>query len=146
MYKRAEEFTIFVGNLIFDVTEELLQESFKAVYTSVKRAKVITEKNTGLSKGYGFVPFRDVNEQARAITEMNGKLCSSRPMRIGRPMRKQTPAYQQQSASENDQNNTTLFVGDLYPVVTTETLTKAFGQFGCLVYVRIPLGKHCGYV
>ena len=48
MYKRAEEVTIFLGNLAFDDTEDVLQESFKAVYPSVKRAKVITEKNTAL--------------------------------------------------------------------------------------------------
>ena len=146
MYKSDNEFTIFVGNLAFDDTEDLLQESFKAVYPSVKRAKVITEKNTGLSKGCGFVTFGDQNEQTRAITEMNGKFCSSRPMRIGPAMKKQTPAYPQLSVSENDPNNKTLFVGDLDPTVTTETLTETFGKFGGLVYAKIPLGKRCGYV
>eukprot|EP00253_Pinus_taeda_P024036 PITA_24036 len=149
--KRAEEFTIFVGDLASDDTDELLQQTFRDKYPSVKGAKVITDKNTGRSKRYGFVTFGDENEQARAITEMNGKLCSSRPMRIGPAMRKQTPAYQQpspkvdESASENDPNNTTLFVGGLDPTVSIETLTETFGQFGGLVYAKIPLGKRYGF-
>lgn len=84
--KRAEdgpEHTIFVGDLAGDVTDYLLQETFKAVYTSVKGAKVVTDRTTGRSKGYGFVKFGDEREQQRAMTEMNGVLCSTRAMRIG---------------------------------------------------------------
>lgn len=75
--------TIFVGDLASDVTDYILEETFKAVYSSVKGAKVVIDRTTGRSKGYGFVRFGDVNEQNRAMTEMNGAYCSSRPMRIG---------------------------------------------------------------
>lgn len=75
--------TIFVGDLAADVTDYLLQETFKAVYKSVKGAKVVTERTTGRSKGYGFVRFGDESEQMRSMTEMNGQYCSTRPMRIG---------------------------------------------------------------
>ncbi|WJX23008.1 hypothetical protein P8452_12258 [Trifolium repens] len=42
----------------------------------------VTDRRTGRSKGYGFVRFADEGEQMRAITEMQGVLCSTRPMRI----------------------------------------------------------------
>nr|KJB81765.1 hypothetical protein B456_013G160200 [Gossypium raimondii] len=84
--KRQEEgtdYTIFVGDLAGDVSDYLLQETFKAVYPSVKGAKVVTDRTTGRSKGYGFVRFGNETEQIRAMTEMNGIYCSTRAMRIG---------------------------------------------------------------
>jgi len=79
----SPDYTMFVGDLAADVTDYILQETFRVHYPSVKGAKVVMDKLTMRSKGYGFVKFGDPNEQARAMTEMNGMLCSSRPMRIG---------------------------------------------------------------
>ncbi|KAG1368298.1 Polyadenylate-binding protein RBP45 [Cocos nucifera] len=88
------DYTIFVGDLASDVTDYLLQETFKNRYSSVKGAKVVTDRITGRSKGYGFVRFGDLNEQTRAMTEMNGVYCSSRPMRIGPAANKKAGAQQ----------------------------------------------------
>jgi RNA recognition motif-containing protein len=60
----------------------------------VKGAKVVTDRVTGRSKGYGFVRFADENEQMRAMVEMNGQYCSTRPMRIG-PAATKKPLTQQ---------------------------------------------------
>jgi len=79
----SPDYTMFVGDLAADVTDYILQETFRVHYPSVKGAKVVMDKLTMRSKGYGFLKFGDPNEQARAMTEMNGMLCSSRPMRIG---------------------------------------------------------------
>lgn len=75
--------TIFVGDLAPEVTDHMLTETFKSVYGSIKGAKVVIDRTTGRSKGYGFVRFGDENEQMRAMNEMNGQYCSTRPMRIG---------------------------------------------------------------
>ncbi|XP_039058797.1 polyadenylate-binding protein RBP45C-like isoform X3 [Hibiscus syriacus] len=96
--KRQEEgpeYTIFVGDLAADVSDYMLQETFKAVYPSVKGAKVVTDRTTGWSKGYGFVKFGDESEQIRAMTEMNGMYCSTRAMRIG-PAASKKPVTDQQ--------------------------------------------------
>ncbi|KAF5478888.1 hypothetical protein F2P56_005413 [Juglans regia] len=148
--------TVFVGDLAADVTDYLLQETFKAVYKSVKGAKVVTDRTTGRSKGYGFVRFGDESEQLRSMTEMNGQYCSTRPMRIGPAATKkpvggqqyQKPTYQntQGNQGENDRNNTTIFVGGLDSSVTDDLLRQVFGQFGELVHVKIPMGKRCGFV
>ncbi|TVU16206.1 hypothetical protein EJB05_39758 [Eragrostis curvula] len=89
------DYTIFVGDLAADVTDYLLQETFRVHYPSVKGAKVVTDKLTMRSKGYGFVKFGDPAEQARAMTEMNGMLCSSRPMRIGPAASRKTTGVQE---------------------------------------------------
>ena len=105
--KVPEDYTIFVGNLAPDVTDNLLQETFGSRYHSVKEAKVIIDNITRRSKGYGFVRFGNEKEKARAIIVMNGMLCSSRPMLV-EPVTKKTTVYQQPFAtSENDPNNTT---------------------------------------
>ncbi|KAI3510011.1 hypothetical protein L1887_25537 [Cichorium endivia] len=156
------DYTIFVGDLAADVSDYILQETFKSVYPSVKGAKVVTDRTTGRSKGYGFVRFGDESEQVRAMSEMNGVLCSSRPMRIGPAATKsgggaggggagggmQKAPYQsaQGSQGESDPNNTTIFVGGLDPSVSDEALRQVFGQFGELIHVKIPVGKRCGFV
>ncbi|KAG1347346.1 Polyadenylate-binding protein RBP45B [Cocos nucifera] len=93
------DYTIFVGDLASDVTDYLLQETFKNRYSSVKGAKIVADRLTGRSKGYGFVRFGDLNEQTRAMTEMNGVYCSSRPMRVG-PAANKKGGAQQYSSNE----------------------------------------------
>ncbi|KAG8365081.1 hypothetical protein BUALT_Bualt18G0067100 [Buddleja alternifolia] len=145
------EHTVFVGDLAGDVTDYVLQETFKAVYQSVKGAKVVTDRTTGRSKGYGFVKFGDEREQQRAMTEMNGVLCSTRPMRIG-------PAANKKPMTSPTQRGLGLgkkfiwlsvgniFVGGLDPNVTDDHLRQVFSQYGELVHVKIPVGKRCGFV
>ncbi|KAH9550627.1 hypothetical protein CY35_10G081200 [Sphagnum magellanicum] len=162
--------SIFVGDLAPDVTDYNLQETFRSRYNTVKGAKVVTDAITGRSKGYGFVRFGDEAERNRAMTEMNGVYCSSRPMRISAATPKKALGPTQQSnpsatgtphqatqayggaappqsfVSDSNPNNTTIFVGGLDPSVTDEDLKAVFGQFGELVYVKIPVGKGCGFV
>ncbi|KAL3612670.1 hypothetical protein D5086_003690 [Populus alba] len=149
------DYTVFIGDLAADVNDYLLQETFRNVYSSVKGAKVVTDRVTGRSKGYGFVRFADENEQMRAMVEMNGQYCSTRPMRIGpaatkKPLTQQyqKAAYQspQGNQGESDPNNTTIFVGALDPSVTDDTLRAVFSKYGELVHVKIPAGKRCGFV
>ncbi|PKA51773.1 Polyadenylate-binding protein RBP45 [Apostasia shenzhenica] len=154
----ANDFTIFVGDLASDITENMLEEAFRSHYPSVRGAKIVTDRITGRSKGYGFVRFGDANEQARAMTEMNGVYCSSRPMRVGPAANKKVSDAQQQDStkaslqsvqgnqSESDPNNTTIFVGGLDPNVTDDVLRQVFSPYGDLVHVKIPVGKRCGFV
>lgn len=151
------EYTVFVGDLAPDVTDNLLQTTFQSHYPSVKGAKIVTDRATGRSKGYGFVRFGDLNEQTRAMTEMNGMFCSSRQMRVGPATTKKSmgdldnpPKASYQSTqgidSESDPNNTTIFVGGLDPNVTDDLLRQTFSPFGDLLHVKIPVGKRCGFV
>lgn len=144
----SPEFTIFVGDLAPDVTDQMLQQTFSAHYSSVKGAKIVTDMMTGRAKGYGFVRFGDEGEQLRAMTEMNGTYCSTRPMRIGPANKKNTASYQNTRGTqgEDDPNNTTIFVGGLSDSVSDEQLRQVFSQYGLLLHVKIPEGKRCGFV
>ena len=59
---------IILGDLASDVTDSLLQETFRAIYLSVKGARVVTDRTTGGSKGYWFVRFGNESEQVRSMT------------------------------------------------------------------------------
>ncbi|MGK5088725.1 RNA-binding protein [Bdellovibrionota bacterium FG-2] len=62
---------LYVGNLPFSATDDVLKEVFTQVGT-VESAKVITDRDTGRSKGFGFVEMATDAEAANAITKFNG--------------------------------------------------------------------------
>jgi RNA recognition motif-containing protein len=62
---------LYVGNLPYSVTEDRLQQHF-AQHGSVVSARIITDKFTGRSKGFGFVEMSSDQEAERAVTALNG--------------------------------------------------------------------------
>ena len=67
-----DDYRIFCGDLGNDVTDELLVRTFSK-FPSFLRARVIRDRRTNKSKGYGFVSFKDPNDFTKAMKEMNGK-------------------------------------------------------------------------
>ncbi|GKT83479.1 LOW QUALITY PROTEIN: RNP domain-containing protein [Colletotrichum tofieldiae] len=72
---------LFVGNLAGEVTDESLLKAF-ARWKSVQKARVIRDKRTAKSKGYGFVSFSDADDFFQAAKEMNGKYIQSHPVTV----------------------------------------------------------------
>ena len=69
----TDDFRIFVGDLGNDVNDDTLARSFSK-YQSFLKAKVIRDKYTKKTKGYGFVSFKTPQDFMQAMKEMNGKL------------------------------------------------------------------------
>lgn len=67
-----DDFRIFCGDLGNDVTDELLTRTFNK-YPSFQKARVIRDKRTNKSKGFGFISFKDPADFIKAMKEMNGK-------------------------------------------------------------------------
>ena len=63
---------MFCGDLGNEVNDESLSRAFQK-YPSFQKAKVVRDKKTGKTKGYGFVSFRDSNDFIKAMREMNGE-------------------------------------------------------------------------
>lgn len=72
---------IFVGNLSWKTTEEQLKAHFE-VYGQVVSAKIVTDKMTGRSKGFGFVEMAEEDAANNAIRELNGKPLLDRSLRL----------------------------------------------------------------
>lgn len=74
---------IFVGNLPFTIEEADLRESFEA-YGSVDSVKIIKDKFTGKSKGFGFVEMPEDEEALKAINELNGANVQNRTIVVNK--------------------------------------------------------------
>jgi RNA recognition motif-containing protein len=72
---------IYVGNLSYEVNEEDLQEAFKA-FGQVESVKIITDKYSGQSKGFGFVEMPSKAEGQSAIDGLNGKELKGRTLNV----------------------------------------------------------------
>ena len=72
---------LFVGNLAFSVTSEMLQQSFSEC-GSVDSSTVITDRETGRSKGFGFVEMSTENEAQTAISRFNGDELGGRALTV----------------------------------------------------------------
>ena len=74
---------IFVGSLPFSIGEADLRESFE-VYGEVTSVKIITDKFTGRSKGFGFVEMENEADGLKAIEELNGATVGGRPIVVNK--------------------------------------------------------------
>jgi cold-inducible RNA-binding protein len=72
---------LFVGNLSFETTERDLQEAFQA-HGQVSSAAVITDRDTGRSRGFGFVEMPSEGEARAAIEALNDKDLNGRPLKV----------------------------------------------------------------
>lgn len=74
---------IFVGSLPFSIEEADLRESFEA-YGAVDSVKIITDKFTGRSKGFGFVEMPNDDDAQKAIDELNGATVQGRAIVVNK--------------------------------------------------------------
>lgn len=72
---------IFVGNLNFGATEAAVRSLFEA-YGSVERVNIITDRDTGQPRGFGFVEMSANAEADRAIAELNGRELDGRALNV----------------------------------------------------------------
>jgi len=72
---------LFVGGLNWKTTDEGLREAF-ASFGQITEAKVITDRETGRSRGFGFVNFVDDSAADQAIAAMNGQELDGRPVQV----------------------------------------------------------------
>lgn len=73
---------LFVGSLSWNVDDDQLRNFFAAVGT-VESAKVITDRESGRSRGFGFVEMSSDEEAKKAIDELNGKELDGRGITVG---------------------------------------------------------------
>jgi cold-inducible RNA-binding protein len=72
---------IFVGNLNFGATEDAVRSMFEA-YGTVERVSIVTDRDTGRAKGFGFVEMSVNADADRAIAELNGRELDGRALNV----------------------------------------------------------------
>ena len=72
---------IYVGNMSFDTSEDDLRKAFEA-HGAVDSVSIITDRDTGRSKGFGFVEMSDDNEAKAAMENLNDKDLQGRTLKV----------------------------------------------------------------
>ena len=72
---------IFVGNLSFGATEDAVRSMFEA-YGTVDRVNVVTDRDTGRARGFGFVEMSNDGEGEKAIAALNGRELDGRALNV----------------------------------------------------------------
>jgi len=72
---------LYVGNLPSSITDETLQQIFAQVGT-VESVKIITDRYTGVNRGFGFVEMTSNQEAADAISKLNGTDCQGKALTV----------------------------------------------------------------
>ena len=72
---------LFVGGLSWGTDDESLRQAF-AKFGQISEAKVITDRETGRSRGFGFITFASDSDAASAMSEMDGKELDGRTIKV----------------------------------------------------------------
>nr|CAH7769393.1 unnamed protein product [Callosobruchus chinensis] len=73
---------LYVGSLHFNITEDMLRGIFEP-FGKIENIQLIMDPETGRSKGYGFITFRNCDDAKKALEQLNGFELAGRPMKVG---------------------------------------------------------------
>ncbi|XP_043714693.1 RNA-binding protein 42-like isoform X2 [Telopea speciosissima] len=96
------DFRLFCGDLGNEVNDEVLSKAFSR-FPSFNMARVVRDKRTGKTRGYGFVSFAKPSDLAAALKEINGKYVGNRPIKLRKSTWKERTDYE---ALERQKNQT----------------------------------------
>lgn len=84
-----EENKIYIGNLEYSITEEDLTEILKEKGFEAKDIKIIRDKFTGRSKGFGFAEFENDEQVQKAIDSLDGHELKARKLKVSKARRRE---------------------------------------------------------
>lgn len=145
---------LFVGQLSWSVDEEWLTREFEE-FGELKGVRVITDRDSGRSKGFGYVEFNEVSDAVTALEAKQGAILDGRGLRIdfsqGRQQRADGQTPQQRSADRSSkygdtpsEPSTTLFVGNVSFDADESMLSDVFQEYGTIMSVRLPTDAESG--
>lgn len=100
---------LYVGNLSFSTTNEILTETFSQCGT-VETVKIITDRDTGRSKGFGFIEMSSDEEATAAINKFNGIEFDGRAMTVSEAK----PMVPRTQGGSNDRKSRSSYGGGRY--------------------------------
>jgi len=164
---------VFVGDLSPEVNDEVLAKAFSA-FGTMSDARVMWDMNSGKSRGYGFLAFRDKTDAEQAIATMNGEWLGSRAIRVNwanqktqgapaaapsadpRPVNtggapapinfQGGPLSFESVVQQTPAYNSTVYVGNLVPYCTQADLIPLFQSIGYLSEIRMQADRGFAFV
>ena len=164
-------FHVFVGDLSPEVNDAVLAKAF-AAFGSLSDARVMWDMNTGKSRGYGFLAFRDKTDAEQAIATMNGEWLGSKAIRVNWANQKSGgvagvpppapragtgsapapvnflggPLSYETVVQQTPAFNTTVYVGNLVPYATQADLIPLFQSIGYVSEIRMQSDRGFAFV
>lgn len=141
---------LFVGNLSWNIDEEWLQREFES-FGEITGVRIITDRETGRAKGFGYVEFATAAAAKKAQAEMHQYELDGRAMNVdfSTPRQNNNP-----KDKANDRANkfgdkrsppsNTLFIGGVSFNSTNESIGEVFGEFGTVNRVSLPTDRDTG--
>lgn len=143
--------TLFAGSLSWGIDDDALTEAFKQ-FEGLTGARVVTDKMSGRSRGFGYVDFADNESCKKAYEAMNGFELDGRALNLDYANAKPADANPQARAADRAQRHgdsispesETLFVGNLPFDVDQDTVREFFGEVCEVASVRLPTDPDSG--
>ncbi|KHN04949.1 RNA-binding protein 42 [Glycine soja] len=95
-----DDYRLFCGDLGNEVNDDVLSKAFSR-FPSFNLARVVRDKRTGKTKGYGFVSFANPSDLAAALKEMNGKYVGNRPIKLRKSKWRERTDYEALEKQKN---------------------------------------------
>ncbi|KAI9894152.1 MAG: hypothetical protein M1814_004006 [Vezdaea aestivalis] len=142
---------LFVGNISWNIDEEWLAREF-SVYGEVSLCRIITDRESGRPKGFGYVEFKDVETATKAADGLNGRELDGRELKVNfatpRP-NKETGRDRGNSRAQAygdslSTKSSTLFVGNISFEADEDAVSQEFGAFATVKSVRLPTDRESG--
>lgn len=139
---------LFVGNLSWNVDDELLRSTFEE-YGELTRVQVMYDRATNRAKGFGYVEFAKAEDAAAAYEAKKGFELDGRAMNVDYSSRKPADGQKQEDRRKSfgDQLSpptATLFVGNIAWDAGQEQVSEAFSPYGTILSVRLPTDQESG--
>ncbi|KAL8820438.1 MAG: hypothetical protein Q9191_007516 [Dirinaria sp. TL-2023a] len=133
---------LFVGNLSWNVDEEWLKSEFEK-FGELLSLRIVTDKDTGRSRGFGYVDFVNPEDAAKALQEMNGQQIDGRRLNVDTAAKRSEGAEnsnkrQKTFGDSQSEPSETLFVANIAFDADEDMIGQAFGEHGTVTAVRLP--------
>lgn len=140
-----ESTIIFVGRLSWNVDNDWLAKEFEE-YGEVVSARVQMDRNTGKSRGFGFVEFKSTEAVEAAVAVSGQKEIDGRAVNIDKTAARQHNPEKRAKAFGDSPSapSTTLFVGNVSFQTTEDGLWEIFAEFGDIKSIRLPTERDSG--
>ncbi|KAI4090916.1 MAG: hypothetical protein LQ348_003332 [Seirophora lacunosa] len=149
-FEDAGKGNLFIGNLSWNVDEEWLTREFES-FGEIKSARIMTDRETGRSRGFGYVEFVNAVDGVKAHKEMKGAEVDGRNLNVdfadAKKDNKAAGGSKERSSRYGDQLNepsSTIFCANLAFEATEDDVSNAFGELAPIKAVRIPTDMNSG--
>ncbi|KAL6720857.1 nuclear localization sequence binding protein [Lecanora helva] len=149
--EQSHKKNLFVGQLSYNVDEEWLTREFEQ-FGELSRVKIMVERETGRSRGFGYVEYVNIEDGEKAHAAMHGKDIDGRTINVDFSKPRGEPGAPRQERQDRSKiygdtpsaPSDTIFVANLPFEVTQEAVGDAFAKHGEVLGVRLPTDQNSG--